>query len=271
MILVIVLSGIQLALDGPHVNPNSTLKEALYIIDLITTILFIMEALLKIVALGFWLNGPWSYIRRSYNALDFLIVLLSLGSLTADSSKLNSIKMLRVFRALRLISRNDGLRVAVSALIKAIPNVLNVTVIMVLFFIVYGVICVSFFKGKLFTCLSPGLGLEATTKWDCLNGGGEWENEVFNYDDLPTAVVSLFVMATTVGWAEIAHYTINASSEIDMLAASHAHPNALWLIFFVLFMLLGCFFFLNLFVGVVVSNFNCEHDKIGGNNLLTSK
>lgn len=36
-------------------------------------------------------------------------------------------------------------------------------------------------------------------------------------------------------------------------------------------MLIGCFFFVNLFVGVVVSNFNCEHDKIGGNNLLTEK
>jgi len=36
-------------------------------------------------------------------------------------------------------------------------------------------------------------------------------------------------------------------------------------------MLLGCFFFINLFVGVVVSTFNSEHDKLGGNNLLTDK
>ena len=36
-------------------------------------------------------------------------------------------------------------------------------------------------------------------------------------------------------------------------------------------MIVGCFFFINLFVGVVISTFNIEHDKIGGNNLLTEK
>ncbi len=36
-------------------------------------------------------------------------------------------------------------------------------------------------------------------------------------------------------------------------------------------MIVGSFFFLNLFVGVVISTFNIEHDKIGGNNLLTEK
>ena len=41
--------------------------------------------------------------------------------------------------------------------------------------------------------------------------------------------------------------------------------------FYVVFMLFGNFFFLNLFVGVVVSNFNQETDKLGGNNLLTEK
>ena len=34
---------------------------------------------------------------------------------------------------------------------------------------------------------------------------------------------------------------------------------------------MGAFFFLNLFVGVVISTFNSEHDKLGGNDLLTEK
>jgi hypothetical protein len=34
-------------------------------------------------------------------------------------------------------------------------------------------------------------------------------------------------------------------------------------------MIVGFFFFLNLCVGVVVSNFSAEKDKIGGNDLLT--
>jgi len=41
--------------------------------------------------------------------------------------------------------------------------------------------------------------------------------------------------------------------------------------FFIFFIIVGSFFFLNLFVGVVISTFHSEHDKIGGNNLLTEK
>jgi hypothetical protein len=38
-----------------------------------------------------------------------------------------------------------------------------------------------------------------------------------------------------------------------------------------MFLIVGFFFFLNLFIGVVVTTFNNEHDKIGGNDLLTEK
>jgi len=36
-------------------------------------------------------------------------------------------------------------------------------------------------------------------------------------------------------------------------------------------MVIGFFFFLNLFIGVVVTTFNSEHDRLGGNDLLTEK
>ena len=36
-------------------------------------------------------------------------------------------------------------------------------------------------------------------------------------------------------------------------------------------MIVGSFFLINLFVGVVISTFNSEQDKIGKNDLLTDK
>jgi hypothetical protein len=42
-----------------------------------------------------------------------------------------------------MIGKNDGLKVAMKALIQAIPNIMNVTVIMILFFITFGIILVS--------------------------------------------------------------------------------------------------------------------------------
>jgi hypothetical protein len=75
-------------------------------------------------------------------------------------------------------------------------------------------------------------------------------------------------MSTTAGWSEVMTSSIT-SNEIDYVAG--AERNLFWNLFFIFFLIIGFFFFLNLFIGVVVSNFNTEKDKIGGNDLLTEK
>ncbi len=47
--------------------------------------------------------------------------------------------------------------------------------------------------------------------------------------------------------------------------------NPLWVIFFMVFMIVGFFFFLNLFVAVVINTFKTEQDRVGGYDLLTEK
>ncbi len=47
--------------------------------------------------------------------------------------------------------------------------------------------------------------------------------------------------------------------------------NPGWMIFYMVFMIVGCFFFLNLFVAVVINTFKTEQDIAGGSNLLTDK
>lgn len=150
--LIIVLSAVQLALDSPIKDPESSLKKSLFWIDLGTTIIFILEAIIKIIAFGFATNGKSSYLRNPWNSLDFLIIFFSVLALTPLSDSLKTFKIFRILRLLRLISRNEELKVAVRALFLAIPNVANVTIIMILFFIIFGVIAVSYFKGKLYNC-----------------------------------------------------------------------------------------------------------------------
>lgn len=45
----------------------------------------------------------------------------------------------------------------------------------------------------------------------------------------------------------------------------------MWILFFILFQLVGGFFFLNLFVGVVLNTFYIQSQKVGGGELLTDK
>jgi hypothetical protein len=38
------------------------------------------------------------------------------------------------------------------------------------------------------------INFKISSKWDCINGGGEWENLIYNFDDIPNALVTLFVL-----------------------------------------------------------------------------
>jgi hypothetical protein len=79
-------------------------------------------------------------------------------------------------------------------------------------------------------------------------------------------MVTLFVMSTTAGWTDVMLTSIT-STEIDYVAASER--SVFWTIFYIFFIIIGYFFVLNLFIGLVVSNFNTEKDKIGGNDMLS--
>jgi voltage-dependent calcium channel T type alpha-1G len=259
IIVFIIVSAVQLALDSPLIDPDSELSLTLYWIDVSTTIVFSLEAILKMLTFGLLFNGKTSYLKNPWNLLDLLIIVLSYISLSPLSDKLNTIKMVRIVRALRIISRNDGLKVAVKALMLAVPNISNVTVIMLLFFMIFGIVSVSFFKGKFFYCLPNGetwtAGLPADSKWDCLNAGGNWINKDFNFDNVGIATITLFVMATTSGWSDIMNYSVT-STDIDYVASSES--SIFWTFFFISFIIVGSFFFLNLFIGVVISTFNSE-------------
>jgi hypothetical protein len=204
--------------------------------------------------------------------LDFLIIIFSLLSIGPVSEKFKTIKVFRILRSMRLISKNEQLKVAVRALFYAIPNVANITIIMLLFFLIFGVIAVSYFKGKFFYCTSPHEDLEPflRSKWDCLNAGGNWLNRFYTFDDSVSALLVFFVTSTAAGWSDLMMLCAT-STEIDYLPLPDSEASIIWIIFFIVFVIVGCFFFINLFVGVVISTFNIEHDKIGGNNLLTEK
>ena len=106
--------------------------------------------------------------------------------LTPLGITIKGVKAIKITKALRLISRNEGLQVAVRALIFAIPNVLKISLIMGMFYMIFGVINISYFKGKLFYCLNPISDLASTldTKWDCLDAGGSWILRAYNWDNI---------------------------------------------------------------------------------------
>ena len=115
-------------------------------------IIFTIETIVKILTYGLIFNGEYSYFKGGWNILDFIVLVFSYLCLTELEDNFKMVKAFRVLRSLRLITRNEGLKVAVRSLIFAIPNILNISAIMILFFLIYAVISVSFFKGKMDYC-----------------------------------------------------------------------------------------------------------------------
>jgi len=189
ILFFIVLSCITLAMSSPLNDPNGTIQATIFKIDVFTTVVFILEYILKIITFGFVSNGRTSYLRDIWNLVDFFVVIMSVLSLSPVANVVKSLKMFRVMRVLRLFRLAEGLRIGLQALLQAIPSVLKIVMIMLINFLIFAIITISQFKGRFFYC-TANLGLSMVEshsldyKWDCLNAGEEWVNSYYNFDNI---------------------------------------------------------------------------------------
>ena len=268
IIWMILLSWVLLWLDSPLNDPNSKLSEALSIINIIFTVVFLIEAILKWFAFGFLWNqydGVSAYIRNSWNALDFFIVIISLADIIAlnDSenstaqnlSSLKSLRAIRALRPLRVASRNEGLKIAIQALLASIPPIGNVLIICLLFLLIFAILGVNFFKGTYYYWQTdlPDMLNQVITRRDWLNIGGVWFRIGANFDNVLIACIVLFEMMTSEGWTDIMANGVDATGiEMEPIYNNRQYME----IYFVVFMILGWFLLINLFTAVITDNFN---------------
>lgn len=285
IITVIILNSLALILDNPLQDPNGPLSKTLKYLDIIFTIIFTIEACMKIIALGFfWNNFPGisGYILNGWNMLDFVIVCaslvdlgFSLSSSSQNTGNLKSLKALRAFRALRplrVISRNEGLQIVVNTLFASVPAMTNVFMVMILLLIIFSIMGVNFFKGEFYQCTFDDSYTASQVKAilervihkdDCIAEGGSWVNSDQNFDNVFVSLLTLFQMMSTEGWTNVMYNGMD-SKGVNLQPKQNNGP---WYsIYFILFMIVGFLFLMNLFVGVIIDNFNKikEQKDVGG-------
>ena len=163
------------------------------------------------------------------------------------------IKILRLFRTLRplrFISHNSGMKTIVSALIQSVGGIFNVAVVVFVVWMMFAILAVNLFGGKLNYCSVDQFIHH--TKEECLKYRGDWLIQKFNYDSVPQAMLSLFTVATMENWPNYMYQAMNIQGE-GLGPKLFASPENGY--FFVVFILIGSFLFLNLFVGVIFSEF----------------
>ena len=169
-----------LVIDTPLLDPDSTKVKILGYIDKFHSVVFLIEATIKIIGLGFFKNtlrqdeiekalksgekpqkvgdedplGP--YTSDSWNLLDFFIVLVSIFDMymstfsSGGASGLTSLKALRALRALRplrAVRKYESMKIVVKSLLSSLPYMTNVLTVGGLILLIYAIMGVNLFKG----------------------------------------------------------------------------------------------------------------------------
>eukprot|EP01052_Picozoa_sp_SAG31_P042038 SAG31_NODE_6550_length_1981_cov_1.388417_2_plen_618_part_01 len=276
ILVCILLSSIGLAVEEP--GADEKLVNVLKTVDMIFLIIFTFEMTIKIVCLGFLFGSPYAYLKNPWNILDGVIVLLGwfiklipTGG-DGENSDLDWVKTLRVVRALRplrMIKRVPELKQVVNSLFEAAPTLGNVILLLVMFWMVFGILGINLFKGRFYYCTDgdvygiddcigvyydEDLGLQSR-QW-LKPGDGYW-----GFDNIGEALVTLFEVSTLEMWLDIMYY---GADSVDVGMQGVLDQNPLAYIYFIVFVFLGSFFLMQLFVGAIVTSYFVLNEKAAG-------
>ena len=219
---LIILNAITLGLETSEAA-MARFGDVLLFIDRAVLWVFVVELALRFyVYRTRFFHDPW-------RVFDFVIVSVALMPTTGALSVLRALRILRV---LRLVSMVPSLRRVVGGLIAALPGMGSITVLLTLIFYVFSVVATKLF----------GTGAGA-----CEAIAGRCDQMVEWFGTLPASAYSLFQIMTLESW-----------SMGIVRPVMEAYPYA-WA-FFIPFILCTTFTVLNLFIGIIVSAMQAEHE-----------
>uniref|UniRef100_A0A8C2F7B5 Voltage-dependent L-type calcium channel subunit alpha n=1 Tax=Cyprinus carpio TaxID=7962 RepID=A0A8C2F7B5_CYPCA len=245
MFTLILLNTICLAMQ--HHGQSQSFSKAMNILNMLFTGLFTVEMILKLIAFK-----PRHYFVDAWNTFDALIVVGSVVDIaitevnglqnTEDNARI-SITFFRLFRVMRLVkllSRGEGIRTLLWTFIKSFQALPYVALLIVMLFFIYAVIGMQMF-GK--------IALRDNSQINRNN----------NFQTFPQAVLLLFRCATGEAWQEIMlacspNRPCEKGSEVSHNSEDCGSHFAI--IYFVSFYMLCAFLIINLFVAVIMDNFD---------------
>ncbi|KAJ6221645.1 hypothetical protein RDWZM_000190 [Blomia tropicalis] len=229
-------------------------SHVLNVLNIIFTALFTIEFILKLFAFRFknYFGDPW-------NCFDFFIVLGSLFDivyeLTSPSSPevkvskasvrptsvMNFLRLFRVMRLVKLLSRGEGIRTLLWTFLKSFQALPYVALLILMLFFIYAVIGMQVF-GKI------SLDHESITRNN-------------NFQTFFQAILVLFRSATGEAWQDVMmDCTDNApcdpKSDEGKLRKDSTCGSILAIPYFISFYILCSFLIINLFVAVIMDNFD---------------
>jgi len=234
MVTVISINSLTIAIDQEIGNEEEKQDTRRFLegLDFFFLCLFIAEIILKFIDDfgNFWSEG--------WNVFDFLITATSLAAPILDLAfpnqeqedleqlhiALKYIRIIRIFRALNVVTRIHKIALIWRAVVRTFVAMIYITALMSIFFYIFAIVGIQIFDEY-----------THSHKADLAYRTG--------FSNLPNTFVTLFQLFTLDQWYDV----IEDTAEVMGLG----YPCAYCLTW----ILLGSFIFRNIFVGVMVNNF----------------
>lgn len=213
--VAIAVSALTLALERPGIQPTERI-----FLDFTNTalnVVFLVEALMKIVMLSFW-----SYYADTWNRLDLVIVciayfdeIVTRAGLAVGTGALKVLRILRLLRPLRALRSLRALTVLTSALLKAAYPLVVTSCILLMIISCVSAVTMQLLMGDTNRCTDPHVqqrSLCTGTRDDGLPR--YWRPNTFTYDWIGAAVLTTTVFALNEGgWIRIAFALADSTGE----------------------------------------------------------
>ncbi|KAG5311873.1 CAC1G protein, partial [Pseudoatta argentina] len=247
---VIGLNVVTMAMEF-YMMPKA-LTYALKIFNYFFTAVFILESLMKLVALGIQL-----YLKDKWNQLDVGIVILSVVGIVLEEveSKIIPInptiirvmRVLRIARVLKLLKMAKGIRALLDTVMQALPQVGNLGLLFFLLFFIFAALGVELF-GR----------LECNDDMPCQGLG-----EHAHFSNFGMAFLTLFRVATGDNWNGIMKDTLRDDCDDAADCVKNCCVSSIIApIFFVIFVLMAQFVLVNVVVAVLMKHLEESHKQM---------
>ncbi|XP_053326257.1 voltage-dependent T-type calcium channel subunit alpha-1I [Spea bombifrons] len=238
--IIICLNVVTMSLE--HYSQPRSLEVALKYCNYMFTTVFVLEAVLKLVAFGFR-----RFFKDRWNQLDLAIVLLSVMGITLEEIEINAalpinptiiriMRVLRITRVLKLLKMATGMRALLDTVVQALPQVGNLGLLFMLLFFIYAALGVELF-GKL-VCNDDhpceGMSRHAT------------------FENFGMAFLTLFQVSTGDNWNGIMKDTLRDCTNDDRSCLSNL--QFISPLYFVSFVLTAQFVLINVVVAVLMKH-----------------
>ncbi len=262
----IVVSSVTLTLESP-LYTDETLKQVLQVCDVFFLVVFSVEAIMKVIALGFILPYD-SYLSDAWNKLDFVVLIVTFAGMAGSSSGIGrTLRVGRILRPLRMINRWEGMRVIVDALLRSLPAVGYTVILLAVYLFLFAVLGLTIFLGRFYRCNDPSIVSRDQCRGTFENNAGViaprvWANPPYSFDNIFAGMLTLCSVITRRAWLDVMYSGMDVTKEGYQPVRDASPHNALY---FVIFMFVGAFFMLKIFVGIIVGTFR----QFSGTALLT--